>query len=157
MDSINKFLGTGALLAVTLAAGIYIVRNGPTIDFKQPAPSTPEKPAAVAATHPVTPATVVATTPKATTTEAGFELIFNGHDLTGWTGKTADSAAENGSLVYRGPGKGNLYTTKEYGDFHLRFDYKLSAGADNGIGILPLKPATLLLSEWERFSLWMRL
>ena len=30
---------------------------------------------------------------------------------------------------------GNLYTKKEYGDFILRFDFKLEAGANNGIGI----------------------
>ena len=140
MDSINKVLGAFALLAVTLAAGIYIVRNGPAIDFKQPAQSAPEKPAQgapekpVAASAPIKPTTVAYSAPK-TTPEAGFEPLFNGHDLSGWTGDTSDYSVENGSLLYGGPGKGNLYTTKEYANFHLRFDYKLTASADNGVGI----------------------
>jgi hypothetical protein len=135
MDSINKVLATFALLAVTLAAGIYIVLYGPIIYFKLAAPSTSEKPATVAANAPIRPTTVVDSTPKATATEAGFEPLFNGHDLSGWTGSTSEYSVENGSLVYGGPGKGNIYTTREYANFHLRFDYKLTAGADNGVGV----------------------
>jgi hypothetical protein len=143
MDSINKILGAFALLAITLAAGIYIVRNGPAIDFKQPAPSTaekpapstPEKPATVTASAPVKPTPVVEVASNPTPTEAGFEPLFNGRDLTGWTGSKSRYSVEGGSLVYGGPGKGNIYTTREYANFHLRFDYKLTAGADNGIGI----------------------
>jgi len=44
---------------------------------------------------------------------------------------------ENGELaIYpkRG-GKGNLYSKKEYGDFHMKFDFQLTPGANNGLGI----------------------
>jgi hypothetical protein len=44
---------------------------------------------------------------------------------------------ENGELaIYpkRG-GKGNLYTKKEYGDFHMKFEFQLTPGANNGLGI----------------------
>ena len=67
----------------------------------------------------------------------GFEALFNGKDHTGWTGNTSGYVVENGNLVCspdKGSG-GNLYTAKEYGDFILRFDFKLTPGANNGLGI----------------------
>jgi len=71
--------------------------------------------------------------PAASDKEAGFVELFNGKDLTGWIGDTKGYVAEDGRLVCR-PG-GNLYTEKEYGDFVLRFDFKLTPGANNGLGI----------------------
>ena len=73
--------------------------------------------------------------------EEGFELLFNGKDMTGWTGDTTGYSAENGKIVLH-PEKssGNLYTQKEYSDFILRFEFKLTPGANNGLGIrAPLK------------------
>ncbi|MBL9150771.1 MAG: DUF1080 domain-containing protein [Phycisphaerae bacterium] len=64
----------------------------------------------------------------------GFESIFNGKDLTGWIGDTTGYVVENGAIVC-GPNGRNLYTAKEYGDFTLRFEFKLTPGANNGIGI----------------------
>jgi HEAT repeat protein len=63
----------------------------------------------------------------------GFISLFNGKDLTGWTGDTNGYVAENGEMICR-PG-GNLYTENEYGDFVIRFEFKLTAGANNGLGI----------------------
>lgn len=65
--------------------------------------------------------------------EEGFTPLFNGTDLTGWTGDVAGYQAENGELVCK-PG-GNLYTEAEFSDFHLRFDFKLTPGANNGLGV----------------------
>jgi len=66
----------------------------------------------------------------------GFELLFNGKDLTGWIGDTKGYVAEDGKIViYPKLGKGNLYTEKEYSDFILRFEFKLTPGANNGLGI----------------------
>jgi hypothetical protein len=65
--------------------------------------------------------------------EAGFAPLFNGKDLTGWAGDTKGYVAEDGKIVCR-PG-GNLYTEKTYSDFVLRFEFKLTPGANNGIGI----------------------
>ena len=71
----------------------------------------------------------------------GFLPLFNGKDLTGWTGNLAGYQAENGAIVVH-PEKsgGNLYSENIYGDFVLRFDFQLTPGANNGIGIrTPLK------------------
>jgi hypothetical protein len=69
--------------------------------------------------------------------EADFTALFDGSSLFNWTGNTTDYFPMNGELVIdplRG-GKGNLYTKKEYGDFHLKFDFQLTPGANNGLGI----------------------
>ncbi len=66
----------------------------------------------------------------------GFYPLFNGKDLTGWTGNLKGYQAEDGMIVVH-PEKssGNLYTENTYGDFILRFDFQLTPGANNGIGI----------------------
>jgi HEAT repeat protein len=63
----------------------------------------------------------------------GFAPIFNGMDLAGWIGDTGGYVVEDGRIICR-PG-GNLYTEKEYSDFVMRFEFKLSRGANNGLGI----------------------
>ena len=76
--------------------------------------------------------------------ERGFTPLFNGKDLTGWvygrrgekenkTGKGYQ--IENGVLFSTEEDGGNLYTEKEYADFVLRFDFRLTENANNGIGI----------------------
>ncbi len=69
--------------------------------------------------------------------EVGFEPLFDGTSLFNWTGNTTDYVPVNGELVVdpkRG-GKGNLYTKKEYSDFHMKFEFQLTPGANNGLGI----------------------
>ena len=66
----------------------------------------------------------------------GFTPLFNGRDLEGWTGNADGYAAEDGKIVVHPErGGGNLYTAKEYTDFVLRFDFKLTPAANNGLGI----------------------
>lgn len=66
----------------------------------------------------------------------GFVPLFNGKDLSGWVGDTVGYVAEEGKIViYPKRGSGNLYTEKEYSDFILRFEFKLTPGANNGLGI----------------------
>jgi hypothetical protein len=69
---------------------------------------------------------------------AGFKPIFNGINLDGWIGNKTDYVVENGEIViYPGSssGNGNLFTEKEYDNFILRFEFKLTPGANNGLGI----------------------
>ncbi len=67
----------------------------------------------------------------------GFILLFNGRNLDGWVGNKTDYVVENGEIViYPGKGgSGNLYTENEYSDFILRFEFQLTPGANNGLGI----------------------
>ena len=69
--------------------------------------------------------------------QEGFVPIFNGIDMEGWTGNTVDYFPQEGMIVCQptGHGSGNLYTSKEYDNFILRFEFQLTPGANNGLGI----------------------
>lgn len=65
----------------------------------------------------------------------GFVAIFDGKTLEGWNGSTKGYTVEDGAIKCLAKGGGFLYTDKEYGDFHLKLEFKLTPGANNGIGI----------------------
>ncbi|MEN2281160.1 DUF1080 domain-containing protein [Algoriphagus sp. SE2] len=69
--------------------------------------------------------------------EPGFTRLFNGENLEGWVGNKESYRAENGMIIIdpQGGGGGNLYTEKEYGNFILHFEFQLTPGANNGLGI----------------------
>ena len=68
--------------------------------------------------------------------EEGFSSIFDGKTLKGWQGGTGAYEVKDGAIVCLKDGKGgNLYTEKEYANFVLRFEFKLTPGANNGNGI----------------------
>ena len=78
--------------------------------------------------------------------EKGFTKLFNGKDTTGWiygTEKGQEKKAGAGYQVNPDTGVlyttktdgGNLYTEKEYANFVLRFEFKLSPGGNNGLGL----------------------
>jgi HEAT repeat protein len=70
--------------------------------------------------------------------EEGFEILFDGTNLDHWVGnKEAYKVSEENTLaIYPTKGSGgNLYTKETYGDFVYRFDFRLTPGANNGIGI----------------------
>lgn len=69
------------------------------------------------------------------TAESGFVSLFDGKSLTGWSAAPNGYSVEDGNLVCVAGGKGNLLTDKEYTDFVLKFEFKLTAGANNGLGI----------------------
>lgn len=69
--------------------------------------------------------------------EAGFVALFNGKNLDGWIGNKVSYTVDDGMIVIK-PGNdsgGNLYTEKEYSDFVFRFEFQLTPGANNGLGI----------------------
>ena len=69
---------------------------------------------------------------------ASSTKLFNGRDLDNWTlvgGKGPGYVVENGVLVCPAEGGGNLFSKKEYSDFVFRFEFKMTPGANNGVGI----------------------
>jgi hypothetical protein len=68
-------------------------------------------------------------------TEEGFVSLFDGKTLEGWQGSLGGYVAEDGLLVCQPKGGGKLFTTKEYGNFILRFEFRLEPGGNNGIAI----------------------
>jgi hypothetical protein len=67
--------------------------------------------------------------------EEDFVSLFDGKTLDGWQGSKDGYKVEEGVLICRPDGGGFLYTDKEYGDFVYRFEFKLTPGANNGIGL----------------------
>ncbi len=67
----------------------------------------------------------------------GYKILFDGTDLKEWVGNTRDYVIDDGDLVVKpGDGSGgNLFTKDEYGDFVFRFEFQLTPGANNGLGI----------------------
>jgi len=68
----------------------------------------------------------------------GFVALFNGTDLAGWVGDTKGYKVESldgqGAIVCQ-PGGTNLFTKDEFADFELRLEFKLTAGANNGLAL----------------------
>jgi hypothetical protein len=69
--------------------------------------------------------------------QQGFDMLFDGTNLDKWIGNKTGYLVENGTMVVNpaGGSGGNLYTAKEYGDFEYRFEFQLTPGANNGLGI----------------------
>jgi hypothetical protein len=83
-----------------------------------------------------------------TSTEAsgGWQLLFDGKTLNGWKRFNHDTigplwSVKDGAIVCDGSGlgegsgtnRGSLHTTREFGNFDLMLDYKLSPGGNSGI------------------------
>ena len=80
--------------------------------------------------------TVLAFIQPASAQEDGFKLLFDGSNLDAWMGNDSAYYIEDGTLVVNPEkGGGNLYTKEEFGDFIFRFEFKLTHGANNGLGI----------------------
>ncbi len=69
--------------------------------------------------------------------EEGYTSLFNGTNLEGWVGNKTSYLVQEGMIVIdpKGTGGGKLYTEKEYGDFVLKFEFQLTPGGNNGLGI----------------------
>jgi hypothetical protein len=70
--------------------------------------------------------------------EAGFTSLFDGKTLSGWKlvgGHGPGYVVLDGKIVCPADGGGNLFTEQEFGNFVFRFEFVLTAGANNGIGI----------------------
>lgn len=70
--------------------------------------------------------------------EPGFVTLFDGKTLNGWKlvrGHGPGYVVQDGVLVCPADGGGNLYTEKEYSDFTFRFEWRMEAGGNNGVGV----------------------
>lgn len=68
----------------------------------------------------------------------GFRVLFDGTNLDEWTGNKKDYTVESGNIVLYPPttgSGGNLYTNDEFDNFVFRFEFMLTPGANNGLGI----------------------
>jgi len=67
----------------------------------------------------------------------GFDMLFDGTNLDKWTSSTAYEINEEGVLRSNPDAKygKNIYTKNQYSDFVYRFEFKLTPGANNGVGI----------------------
>ncbi|MBL1410914.1 DUF1080 domain-containing protein [Sphingobacterium faecale] len=67
----------------------------------------------------------------------GFEMLFDGTNLDKWTSSPAYEINEEGVIRSNPTAKfgKNIYTKEQYSDFVYRFEFKLTAGANNGVGI----------------------
>ena len=64
-----------------------------------------------------------------------FQSIFNGTDLTGWTGAKENYEVVDGTIRCKAGKGGVLYTEAEYADFVSRVEFKLPEAGNNGLAI----------------------
>lgn len=67
----------------------------------------------------------------------GFKLLFNGKDLEGWRNYKKDKPSEKWQVqdgaITLVPGGGDLVSTEQFGDFELRFEFKIAADGNSGV------------------------
>jgi len=79
-----------------------------------------------------------AASPNARADEPRFTPLFDGQSLAGWElvgGGGRGYVVEDGCIVAPKDGGGNLFTTRDYSDFILRFEFWTEPGGNNGVGI----------------------
>jgi hypothetical protein len=75
---------------------------------------------------------VVVLTGAASAEDPAMRPLFNAKDLTGWTG--AGYRVEDGAIVCTPQGR-NLVTEERFANYLLDFEFQLSPGANNGLGL----------------------
>ena len=85
----------------------------------------------------------------------GFKVLFDGTNMHEWTGNTVDYTLEDGciSMIPSKSFGGNLYTKAEYGNFIYRFEFQLTPGANNGVGIRTPMGVDAAIMVWK-FRFW---
>ncbi len=75
--------------------------------------------------------------------KAGWKLLFDGKSLDGWRGYQKPDAPKQGWVVEDGclkhqakAGGGDIITLEKFTDFDLRWEWRLPAGANNGVKYL---------------------
>lgn len=102
------------------------------------------------------------TLPETTTAEEAWVPLFDGNSLQGWHtyGKeTVGKAwkAEDGVLYldasnkaeWQSQGSGDIVTEEEYGDFHLKLDWKIAENGNSGIMFYVQEDTTQYQYPWQ--------
>lgn len=68
----------------------------------------------------------------------GFEKLFDGKTTEGWRGYFKEEIGKgwkvvDGALMFDGSGGGDIATKKEYGNFILKFEWKVEEGSNSGL------------------------
>jgi len=64
-----------------------------------------------------------------------FKSLFNGKDLSGWTGAVENYEVVGGAIRCKAGHGGLLLAEKEYANFIVRLEFKLPPGGNNGLAI----------------------
>lgn len=64
-----------------------------------------------------------------------LESIFNGRDLSGWTGAVENYEVIDGAIVCKPAKGGTIFTEAEYSDFIAVLEFKTPPGGNNGLAI----------------------
>ncbi len=64
-----------------------------------------------------------------------YESVFNGKDLSGWTGELENYEVVDGTIRCKQGNGGTVFTEKQYSDFIARLEFKLPPGGNNGLAI----------------------
>jgi len=76
--------------------------------------------------------------PKAEANQPEFVAMFNGEDLSGWGGEgetKANGYIWSDGMLQSTPKSRNLMTEREYANYILEFEFRLTPAANNGLGI----------------------
>ena len=72
---------------------------------------------------------------KAEPSAAEWKSLTEGNSLDGWTGNLPGYTIDDDGVVTCTKKGGKIYTADEYGNYEFDFEFKLTPGANNGIGI----------------------
>ncbi len=64
-----------------------------------------------------------------------YKNVFNGKDLSGWTGELENYEVVDGAVRCKEGKGGTVFTEKQYSDFIARLEFKLPPGGNNGLAI----------------------
>jgi hypothetical protein len=64
-----------------------------------------------------------------------YESVFNGRNLSGWTGELENYEVVDGAIRCKEGKGGTVFTEKQYSDFIARLEFKLPSGGNNGLAI----------------------
>ena len=65
----------------------------------------------------------------------GFVSIFNGKDFDGWAGPVDNYEVTEGVISCKAGKGGTIFTKEEFSDFIVRLEFRVPAGANNGLAI----------------------